>query len=62
MIVAAVLQAIGDAARTWLPILFFGMLLYLLWRVVQLMPKVGPTEGPKGKESTVGWNDVAGLQ
>jgi cell division protease FtsH len=62
VIVAAVLQAIGDAARTWLPIVFFGMLLYLLWRVVQLMPKITPTEGPTGKESNVCWNDVAGLQ
>ena len=26
------------------------------------MPKITPTEGPTGKESNIGWDDVAGLQ
>ena len=56
-----VLHEIGDAALTWLPLIFFGMLIYLLWRVVQLMPRISPAEGPTGSSSEVGFDDVAGL-
>jgi cell division protease FtsH len=56
-----VLHDIGDAALTWLPLIFFGMLIYLLWRVVQLMPRISPAEGPAGSSSEVGFDDVAGL-
>ena len=37
------LHDIGDLVRTWLPLIFVGMLLYLLWRVVQLMPRISPS-------------------
>ena len=57
----SVVHEIGDAALTWLPLIFFGMLIYLLWRVVQLMPRVTPAESPTGSKSAVGWDDVAGL-
>jgi len=60
--VGSVLQHIGDAALTWLPLIFFGMLIYLLWRVVQLMPRISPAEGPTGSKSDVHFDDVAGLQ
>jgi cell division protease FtsH len=56
-----VLHDIGDAALTWLPLIFFGMLIYLLWRVVQLMPRISPAEGPSGSSSEIGFDDVAGL-
>jgi cell division protease FtsH len=60
--VGSVLHQIGDAALTWLPLIFFGMLIYLLWRVVQLMPRISPAESPTGSRSSVGFDDVAGLQ
>ncbi len=58
----SVLQHIGDAALTWLPLIFFGMLIYLLWRVVQLMPRISPAESPTDSSSSVSFDDVAGLQ
>jgi cell division protease FtsH len=60
--VGSLLQHIGDAALTWLPLIFFGMLIYLLWRVVQLMPRITPAESPTGAKSAVGWDDVAGVE
>src|SRR5437763_3762474 len=45
----------------WVPILFFGAIVYLLWRTIQLMPKVRPAPLVASKRSTIGWGDVAGL-
>ena len=38
------LHDVASAALTWLPLVFFAMLIYLLWRVVQLMPRIKPAE------------------
>ena len=32
-----------QGALTWLPIVFFGILVYLIWRTIQLMPRVKPS-------------------
>jgi len=45
----------------WLPILFFGMLVYLLWRTMQLMPRIKPTPVEPNSRSSIGFDDVAGL-
>ena len=34
------LNALGSAALTWLPLIFFGLLIYLIWRSLQYMPRV----------------------
>ena len=34
------LHDVGQTALTWLPLVFFGLIIYLLWRTVQLMPRV----------------------
>ena len=47
---------------TWLPLLFFGLIAYLLWRTVQLMPRVKPTLVEPHSQSSVTWKDVAGLE
>jgi cell division protease FtsH len=60
--VGAVLHDIASWALTWLPLIFFGLLIYLLWRVVQLMPRIKPAETFRGAESTVAWDEVAGLE
>ncbi len=55
----------SDFALTWLPVLFFLLMctiVYLLWKTVKLMPRVKPTEITPGSESSVTWNDVAGLE
>jgi len=55
----------SDFALTWLPILFFLLMcavVYLFWKTVKLMPRVKPTEITPGSESSVTWDDVAGLE
>ena len=55
----------SDFALTWLPILFFCLMcaiVYLLWKTVELMPRVKPTEITPGSDSSVTWDDVAGLE
>src|SRR6266480_3061534 len=57
-------NAISNFALTWLPVLFFLVMcvvVYLLWRTVQLMPRVKPMEITPGSSSSVTWADVAGL-
>src|SRR6266480_420161 len=53
-----------DEFANWLPLLFGVLLIlmvYILWRTLQVMPKVtaAKTISPK---STVSWDDVAGLE
>ena len=57
------LHDLAQLALDWLPLAFFvltGLIVYLLWRTLQVMPKVtaAKTISPK---STVSWDDVAGL-
>jgi cell division protease FtsH len=44
------------------PLLMFGMIIYLLWRTLQVMPKVQPKSVQPSSKSSVTWNDVAGLE
>ncbi|HEY4348989.1 MAG TPA: AAA family ATPase [Gaiellaceae bacterium] len=51
-------------ALTWLPVMFFFLMVfvaYLLWRTTKLMPRVRPNEITAGSESSVSWDEVAGL-
>src|SRR5499427_1787365 len=45
----------------WIPILFFGAIIYLLWRTISLMPRVKPAAVEAKARSAVAWADVAGL-
>ncbi|MER3412166.1 MAG: cell division protein FtsH, partial [Thermoleophilia bacterium] len=56
------LNEIGAAALTWLPLVFFALIVYLLWRTVQLMPRVRPAQIQPRSTSSVTWDDVAGLE
>jgi cell division protease FtsH len=47
---------------TWLPIAFFGIIVYLLWRTLALMPRVKPNTIEANSASSVTWNDVAGVE
>jgi cell division protease FtsH len=46
----------------WLPLLFFGTIVYLLWRTLQLMPRIRPTSLRPNAKTLIGWSDVAGLE
>src|SRR5262245_27854985 len=56
------LSLIGAVALIWVPLFMFGMIIYLLWRTLQVMPKVQPKSVQPSSKSSVTWNDVAGLE
>jgi cell division protease FtsH len=58
--VGHLLHVLRDAALTWLPVAFFGLICYLLWRTVQMMPRVKPAQLRPDDGSPVTWGDVAG--
>src|SRR5215213_4115204 len=53
---------IGNYALTWLPLVFFGLIIYLLWRTLQYMPRVKPAKLEASAQSSVTWSDVAGVE
>ncbi|MBA3243553.1 MAG: AAA family ATPase, partial [Actinobacteria bacterium] len=56
------LNALGSAALTWLPLIFFGLLIYLIWRSLQYMPRVKTQAIVSDSSSSVTWADVAGVE
>ena len=60
--VGHILSQIGAAALIWLPLLMFGLIIYLLWRTLQVMPRVKPKHVPSTSRSSVTWDEVAGLE
>ena len=44
-----------------MPIIFFVLIIYLLWRTVQFMPRVKPQPIDTSSPGTVAWDDVAGV-
>jgi cell division protease FtsH len=56
------LTQIGAVALIWLPLLMVGMIVYLLWRTLQVMPRVQPKHAKTTSKSSVTWDEVAGLE
>ena len=54
------LDVAADYLLTWVPILLFVVIIYLLWRTLQYMPRVKP-QPIDTAPGTVGWEDVAGV-
>jgi cell division protease FtsH len=50
-----------DFILTWLPILLFGIIAYLLWKSLQYMPRVKPAQVETESAGSISWSDVAGL-
>src|SRR5256714_11372049 len=58
------LVVLRDEVAAWLPLLFAMLLIlmvYILWRTLQVMPRVTAAKTIVGT-STVKWSDVAGLE
>jgi cell division protease FtsH len=55
------LGQLGGLALTWLPLVFLGAIVYLVWRSLSLMPRVKPTEVEPDSKSSVTWEDIAGV-
>jgi len=50
-----------SALLIWIPIIFFGLIIFLLWRTMQLMPRVSPAAVDAKSRAAVKWAEVAGL-
>jgi cell division protease FtsH len=55
------LNDIPEFVLVWFPLLFLGLLVYLMWRVVGMMPRVKPNLVEPESKSSVRWEDVAGV-
>jgi cell division protease FtsH len=55
------LGMLTGVALTWLPLVFLGLIVYLVWRSLALMPRVKPTEVEPDSRSAVTWEDIAGV-
>src|SRR5438874_6489158 len=51
-----------DFAISWFPLLLLCLICYLLWRTVQMMPRVKPAAMKPDSSATVTWSDVAGAE
>jgi cell division protease FtsH len=56
------LSDLPEHTLTWLPLIFFGLIVYLLWRTLSLMPRVKPQTIEPNSSTSVTWVDVAGVQ
>src|SRR5881275_814437 len=53
-----------DFVTNWWPLMgitFYALLLYIFWRMLQLMPRVKPAEVDTRSKTAVTWADVAGV-
>jgi cell division protease FtsH len=62
MPLSSILHDIAQGALTWLPIVFFAILVALIWRTIQLMPRVKPNMTEPNSTSSVTFADVAGVE
>ena len=61
MPLASLWHEITQGALTWLPIFFFGLIVVILWRTIQLMPRVKPNLVTPNSRTSVTFRDVAGV-
>src|SRR5918996_3285607 len=62
--VGDIFSQIPEVTARWLPVAFVLLLVvivYLLWRTLQLMPRIKPAEQDAQGKSSIKWEDVAGL-
>jgi cell division protease FtsH len=57
-----ILKDVAGVLLTWLPVLFFGLIVYLLWRTLQLMPRVKSKSIEPTATTGVTLSDVAGVE
>jgi cell division protease FtsH len=65
---SAFVDTLDDARRelislvlTWLPIMLLGVLVWLIWKTMRLMPSAAPKEALRPEHSKLRWDDVAGV-
>src|SRR5690242_1091115 len=60
--VASLYDDLSQSMLTWLPLAFFAIIVLLLWRTVQSMPRVKPKLVMPHSKTSVRWEEVAGLE
>jgi cell division protease FtsH len=61
----SIVHDIQEWAYEWSPvvmILFFTALLYMMWRMLKVMPRVKPQQIKPSSDQSVGWRDIAGAE
>ena len=48
-------------AQLWLPLIFMGVLVFLVWKTLRLMPRTKPQQITPRSASSVTWADIAGV-
>jgi cell division protease FtsH len=46
----------------WLPVVFMGAIVYLIWRTLKLMPRTKPQQIAPKSSSSITWEDIAGVE
>src|SRR6266508_1484290 len=62
MPLASLTHEVSQGALTWLPIFFFGLIIVILWRTIQLMPRTKPNAVEPNSKTSVRFTDVAGVE
>ncbi len=62
MPLASLSHEVSQGALTWLPIFFFGLIVFLIWKTIQMMPRTKPSEVDTNSKSSVTFADVAGVE
>jgi cell division protease FtsH len=60
--IGRILSEVGAVALIWLPLIMFGLIIYLLWRTLQVMPRVKSAHVQQSPKTSVKWDEVAGLE
>ncbi len=63
-VTATFVQEIQNWAYNWSPVvmmLFFGALLYLMWRTLKVMPRIKPQQIKPASDQSVSFADIAGV-
>jgi cell division protease FtsH len=47
---------------TWAPVVFMGLIVFFLWRTLKLMPRTKPQQIRPESSSSIGWDDIAGVE
>src|SRR5437016_4294253 len=47
---------------TWAPVVFMALIVFFLWRTLKLMPKTKPQQIKPASSSSIGWEDIAGVE
>ncbi len=60
LLIALTYEEFESWVTIWVPILFMGLIVFFLWRMIKVMPKTKPQQIKPESSISIGWDDVAG--